>query len=153
MLRRHPVAFVLVAPLVAAVGLTACGGDDESSSTTVAPVVATIARVEIPDSFPDDVPLPGAIELEGADEMSGGESTIYDITGWNSGEPVPLGEAYLAELREAGFEITSRVDATNSILFTVESDDWFVSAGFYPDAVRDTGTSIGVTVGPIAAAP
>ena len=116
----------------------------------MAPVIATLPQVELPESFPDDVPIPAGIQLDEANELTGGDSTAYDITGWNAGEPVPLGEAYLTELRDLGYEVTSRSDAVESILFSVEGPEWFVSAGFYPDAVRETGTSIGLTVAPVA---
>lgn len=146
MLRRE-LALVPIVALVVAV--TGCGGeDDETTASTVTPVVATLPRVELPESFPDEVPIPAGLELDEANELTGGTSTIYDITGWNAGEAVPLGEAYLARLLELGYEITSRTDSVENILFTVEGPDWFVSAGFYPDAVRETGTAIGVTVGP-----
>lgn len=149
MLRRSAIVLPF-AVLAGAVGLIGCGGsDDDSSATTVAPVIATLPRVELPDAFPDEVPLPAGIELDEANELVGEQSTIFDITGWNAGEAVPLGEAYLAQLLDAGFEITTRSDSTENILFTVEGPDWFVSAGFYPDAVRNTGTAIGLTVAPI----
>ena len=146
MLRR---ALLVVLPVVLVIGTAACSDDDDDTdATTVAPVIATLPRVELPESFPDEVPIPAGIQLDEANELVGAQSTIFDITGWNAGEPVPLGEAYLTQLRDAGFEITSRSDSTTNILFTVEGPDWFVSAGFYPDAVRNTGTAIGITIGP-----
>ena len=147
MLRRS-----LVISVVLAVGAAGCSsGDDGSSASTVAPVIATLPRVELPASFPtDEVPLPAGIELDEANELDGEQSTIFDVTGWNAGEAVPLGEAYLAQLRAAGFEITSRSDSVENISFTVEGPEWFVSAGFYPDAIRNTGTAIGLTVGPVS---
>ncbi len=139
-----------VALSIGAIGMTGCGGsDDDTVSSTVAPVIATLPTVQLPESFPDDVPMPAGIELDEANELTGGQATIFDITGWNAGEPVPLGEAYLAELRDLGYEITSRADSTENILFTVEGPEWFVSAGFYPDAMRERGTAIGLTVGPV----
>ena len=148
---------ITVTPLLAlsfgVAGLTACGGsDDETEASTVAPVIATLPTVELPESFPDSVPIPAGLELDEANELVGDQSTIYDITGWNAGDAVPLGEAYLAQLLDAGFEITTRSDSTENILFTVESAEWFVSAGFYPDAVRERGTAIGLTVGPVDSA-
>lgn len=153
-MRRSTIAVTpLVALSVAAIGLTGCGGggggDADTEASTVAPVIATLPRVELPESFPDAVPIPAGLELDEANELAGDQSTIYDITGWNAGDAVPLGEAYLAQLLDAGFEITTRSDSTENILFTVEGPEWFVSAGFYPDAVRNTGTAIGLTVGPV----
>ena len=141
-------------PVVLVLGTVACssGDDTDTDASTVAPVIATLPRVELPESFPDEVPLPAGIELDEANELAGEQSTIFDITGWNAGEAVPLGEAYLAQLRDAGFEVTTRSDSTENILFTVQGTEWFVSAGFYPDAVRETGTAIGLTVGPVDAA-
>jgi hypothetical protein len=148
--------------LTAAVLLGACSDDDgdadgepEGTLISLVPsgeIEVSLDEVAAPDSFPADVPLPADVELEQFDELVGA-TTIYDITGWHPGTPVPLGEAYLTELRAAGFDITSRSDATDSILFVVTGDEWFVSAGFYPDPVRNTGTSIGVTVGPASSAP
>ena len=151
-MRRSTIAVTpLVALAVGAIAMTGCGGsDDETEASTVAPVIATLPRIELPDSFPDSVPIPAGLELDEANELAGDQSTIYDITGWNAGDAVPLGEAYLAQLLDAGFEITTRSDSTENILFTVEGPEWFVSAGFYPDAVRNTGTAIGLTVGPVA---
>ena len=147
--------------LTASVLLPACGGDDDTGDVTgsAADTTAAVASsepaepVEIPDGFPESIPLPAAVELEEFNDMVGDTTTIYDITGWNDGQPVPLGEAYLASLDEAGFEIVNRSDATDSILFVATDDEWFVSAGFYPDRQRETGTSIGLTVGPAASAP
>lgn len=150
MLRRTTAVVLPLAVLAIGVGLAGCSGDDDSSATTVAPVIATLPRVELPESFPDEVPIPAGLELDEANELAGEQTTIFDITGWNAGEAVPLGEAYLAQLRDAGFEITSRSDTVDNILFTVEGPNWFVSAGFYPDAVRNRGTAIGITVGPVA---
>jgi hypothetical protein len=150
---------LIVLWLTASVLLPACGGDDDTdaaSDTTALVAAATSdppAPVEIPDGFPDAVPLPAAVELEEFNEMVGDTTTIYDITGWNAGQPVPLGEAYLSSLDDAGFEIVNRSDATDSILFVATDDVWFVSAGFYPDRQRETGTSIGLTVGPAESAP
>ena len=143
----------VVVPLVLVAGAAGCSsGDDETSASTAAPVIATLPTVDLPEAFPDEVPIPAGIELDEANELAGEGSTIFDITGWNAGEAVPLGEAYLAELLDAGFEITTRSDSTVNILFTVEGPEWFVSAGFYPDAVRETGTAIGLTVGPVTSA-
>jgi hypothetical protein len=148
--------------LTASVLLPACGGDDDTddvtrsaSDTTVldTAVTAPAQPVEVPADFPDGVPLPAAVELEEFNEMVGDTTAIYDITGWNAGQPVPLGEAYLASLDDAGFEIVSRSDAPDSVLFVATDDEWFVSAGFYPDRQRETGTSIGLTVGPATSAP
>jgi hypothetical protein len=156
---------LIAVALTSFVLLGACGGDDDASpagdvtgdsgTTEVAVTDATgdAAPVEVPDGFPDAVPLPAAVELEEFNAMEGDTTTIYDITGWNAGQPVPLGETYLASLDDAGFEIVNRSDATDSVLFVAVDDDWFVSAGFYPDRQRETGTSIGVTVGPAASAP
>jgi hypothetical protein len=159
----------LVVLTLASVLLPACGGSDADVDADVetnagtdvgadgAAETATSTEaadpVEIPGGFPDGVPLPAAVELEEFNEMVGDTTTIYDITGWNAGRPVPLGEAYLASLDDAGFEIVSRSDATDSVLFVATDDEWFVSAGFYPDRQRETGTSIGLTVGPAASAP
>lgn len=156
---RLPWLLLALGGLVALGGCSSDDGDpaDASTGTAISLVpsgdgAAPTDAVTVPESFPADVPLPAELQLEQADELVGA-STIYDITGWHPDTPVPLGEAYLAELREAGFEISSRSDATDSILFVVTGDEWFVSAGFYPDPVRNTGTSIGVTVGPSASAP
>jgi hypothetical protein len=150
---------------LAAVAIGACGGDDSSETPdggsvgdgvaiSIVPDVTDEAPsvIAVPASFPAEVPLPDDIELAEADELAGA-TTIYDITGWHPGAPVPLGEAYLARLRAAGFEIVSRSDAADSVLFLVIGEEWFVSSGFYPDPVRNTGTSIGVTVGPASSAP
>ena len=159
---------LIVLALTVLVLLSACGGDDDTGNDTGddtgdvtgnADTTAVVASsepakpVEIPGGFPDGVPLPAAIVLEEFTEMVGDTTTIYDITGWSAGQPVPLGEAYLASLDEVGFEIVNRSDATDSILFVATDDEWFVSAGFYPDRQRETGTSIGLTVGPAASAP
>lgn len=170
--RPRVTAALLAAALAAGVG--ACGGDDRdevsedgvalsivprdtTADTTGDPTGDTIGdtarvAVAVPGSFPAEVPLPPDVELEQADELVAA-TTIYDITGWHPGTPVPVGEAYLAELRDAGFEIESRSDASDSILFVAVGEDWFVSAGFYADPVRNTGTAVGVTVGPAASAP
>ena len=154
---------LMVLALTTSIVLVACGGDDTdtppseasagSDTTVTSSASAATSPVEIPDGFPEAVPLPAAVELEEFNELVGDTTTIYDITGWNAGLPVTLGEAYLAVLDDAGFEIVNRSDASDSLLFVAADDEWFVSAGFYPDRQRETGTSIGLTVGPAASAP
>lgn len=148
------VASALIAFVAVALGACESSSDADGVAISLVPDATddTSSVVAVPASFPAEVPLPDDIELAEADELAGA-TTIYDITGWHPDEPVPLGEAYLARLRSAGFEIASRSDADDSVLFVVIGDEWFVSGGFYPDPVRNTGTSIGLTVGPAASAP
>lgn len=163
----HPGRRPLTTAALVAVTVAGCGGGDadEAADDVVDTGVALSivpndtatdaadgVAVTVPANFPAGVPLPDGVELAQADELTG-DTTIFDITGWHPDTPVPLAEAYLARLRAAGFEVESRSDATDSLLFVALGDEWFVSAGFYPDPVRNTGTSIGVTVGPAASAP
>jgi hypothetical protein len=139
--------------------LAACGGDagseiastdDSSVAISIAPsaeIEVELGPVELPATYPADVPLP-PFSLEGAEELQGETSTIYDITGWYDGDPISGARDYLAALEAAGFEVTGRSEAPESLFFTAVSDEWFVSAGFFPDPVREVGTSVGVTVAP-----
>lgn len=139
--------------LVAALALVACsGGDDatgESSATaggSAAP--APTSTVEIPATFPAEVPIPAGLVVERAEELAGQSSRLFNVTGWLDGEPVPSARAYLAELDALGYEVTSRTEAPDSLLFIAEGADWVVSAGFYADPIRNVGTAVGVTVTP-----
>lgn len=157
---RSPRIAVGVAAVAAIVLIGACGqsgGDVDTAATAISIVPSgaidvSLDPVVVPDSFPAGVPLPADVELAEAAELPGA-TTIYDITGWHPGTPVPLAEAYLAALDAAGFEVRSRSDSPDSVLFVVTGGDWFVSAGFYPDPVRNAGTSVGVAVGPAGSAP
>jgi hypothetical protein len=150
--------------IVALAALVACGGDetDETTGTTAdgsatrssaLAIDDSIVAVEIPASFPADVPLPADVVYQEAQELSGGASTIFDITGWFDGAAVPAARAYLSSLEAAGYEVTSRTEATASLLFVAVGSEWFVSAGFYPDPIRNVGTLVGITVGPATDAP
>lgn len=153
------------APLVAVVVLlAACGGgdDDEADSlapTTTAELVASgaididLTPDTLPDSFPVGVPVPADIVIEGTDVLPGETTTLFDVTGWHNGEPIRAARDYLAVLDEAGFEVTSRTEAPESLFFIADDGEWFVSAGFFPDPVRLEGTSVGLTVGPANAMP
>lgn len=142
-----------LAPLVLVVGLLAgCGrgsGGAVDASTVGSGETDVVIRngvVRLPAAFPADVPIPADIAVEGADRIGEG-ADLFEVTGWYDGEPVPAGRAYLDELRSLGFELTSRAVATESVFFTVTDGRWTVSAGFYPDPVRERGTSVGLTVG------
>lgn len=99
-------------------------------------------------TFPADVPIPAGLELEVAEEYVGSTSTIYEVTGWYDGDPVRAAQAYESTLEDLGFVITSRIESPDNLYFVAESDDWYVSAGFFPDPIRNVGTSVGVTVAP-----
>lgn len=104
--------------------------------------------VEFPESFPAVVPIPAHLTLEAAEEHVGETSSIFDVTGWFDGEPLDIAADYEATLIDRGYEITSRTEAERSLFFVAESDGWLVSAGFFPDPVRNVGTSVGLTVAP-----
>jgi len=145
-----------IAPLivVAASLLAGCSGDDDAAATSTVAISGAIDSglepVELPVEFPTDVPIPADMEITGAEVLQGATTTLYEVTGWHPGDPVDVGAAYLDELEGLGYEVTGRTDATTSLYFTAQHDDWFVSAGFFAAPVRLEGTSIGVTVGPAA---
>lgn len=137
--------------LVAIVLLAACGGDDESSeptSPTGPPASAPTESVELPASFPADVPVPADVLLENAEEHTGTSSTIFEVTGWYDGDPIRVARDYEAVLLDLGYEITSRTESPDNLYFVAENDQWYVSAGFFPDPIRNVGASVGVTVAP-----
>jgi hypothetical protein len=144
--------------LLAVALLTACGGDDDSStdgteppSTSIAPIGAAdaaLAPVELPASFPAEVPIPADVELDNAEEHVGVSSTIYEVTGWFDGDPIRVARDYEAVLEDLGYEITSRTESPDNLYFVAENGVWYVSAGFFPDPIRNVGASVGVTVAP-----
>lgn len=142
----------LTALLVAVAVLASCGGDDDAaeptSSTTAAPGTVAAEPVELPGSFPADVPIPAGIELDNAEEHIGTSSTIFEVTGWYDGDPIRVARDYEAVLEDLGYEITSRTESPDNLYFVAENDRWYVSAGFFPDPIREVGASVGVTVAP-----
>src|SRR5690606_19794456 len=78
---RHPVTMRSSALfLAAAMALTACSGDDDptsdvdatpASAGTVADAAAPVEPVELPTSYPADVPVPADVVLENAEEHVG----------------------------------------------------------------------------------
>ena len=139
------------------VALTACGGgDDSSNSAATTTDLAAAGEIDIdltpdtlPDSFPADVPIPADMLIEGTEELKGQNNTIFEVTGWYDGDPIRAARDYLAVLDDLGYEVTSRTEAAESLFFTADDGEWFVSAGFFPDPVRLAGTSVGVTIGPV----
>ena len=105
--------------------------------------------VDLPAEFPADVPLPTDLVIEQADRLEGAASELFDITGWYDGDAVTAARDYVVQVEAAGFTLTGRTDAPTNVFFAAENDDWFMSAGFYPDPVRQTGTSVGITVTPL----
>jgi hypothetical protein len=143
-------ALVLVAVAIIA---ASCGGDDDVASTTVPASSGAIditleQSAEVPAEFPADVPLPADLLIEQADRLEGAASELFDVTGWYDGDAVTAARDYIVQVEAAGFTLTGRTDAPTNVFFTAANDDWFVSAGFYPDPVRQTGTSVGITVTP-----
>ena len=152
------VPLLLALSVTAVPALAACDGD-EPATTAISIVpsgeigIELGASIVLPDDFPAEVPLPAGVELEGADSLTGETAQIFDITGWYDGDPVEAADAYLSELEAAGFEVTSSTETDRNVFFVANGDTWFVSAGFFPDPVRNVGTSVGVTVGPVSSAP
>lgn len=142
--------------LAASLALTACGGDDDQTSDADATSVAaeaaiattTVDPVELPASYPAAVPVPADVEFDNAVEHVGTNSTIYELTGWHDGDPIRAGRDYEQVLIDLGYEVTSRTEAPVSLYFVAENEEWYVSAGFFPDPIRNVGASVGVTVAP-----
>lgn len=139
--------------------LAACGGDDSNDDpsaasvdasviTSTSGVEADVAPVELPASYPADVPVPADVELDNAEEHVGASSTIYEVTGWYDGDPIRVARDYERVLKDLGYEITSRTESPDNLYFVAENDTWYVSAGFFPDPIRNVGASVGVTVAP-----
>jgi hypothetical protein len=145
------------AAVVAALSLVvaSCGGDDADAGGA-APLpsgaidVAASPTVELPAEFPSEVPLPADMLVEEANQMAGETSQLFEVTGWFDGDAVAAGRDYVATVEAAGFEVTGRTEAPTNVFFTAESGDWTLSAGFFPDPVRNAGTSIGLTLAPVA---
>lgn len=144
----RPTALLLATALLAACG----GGDSTSGPDDSAPAatsrVPASAPVALPASFPSDVPVPAAVELENAEEHTGAGSTIFELTGWYDGDPIRAARDYEQTLADLGYEITSRTESPDNLFFVAESEAWYVSAGFFPDPIREVGTSVGLTVAP-----
>ncbi len=146
----------LVACSIALVPLVgACGGDDDDDGSVAISIVPSGSidvglqeAVELPSEFPADVPLPADVLVEGAELLEGETSDLFEVTGWYDGDPVRAARDYLDALDDLGYEVTSRTEAPDSLFFTADDGEWFVSVGFFLDPVRQVGTSVGVTVGP-----
>ena len=76
------------------------------------------------------------------------KGTIFEVTGWYDGDPIRVARDYEAVLQDLGYEITSRTESPDNLYFVAENDEWYVSAGFFPDPIRNAGASVGVTVAP-----
>lgn len=160
----HPVTMRPTALLLAVALLAACGGDDDTSSDAStatsddAPLISVLPAaddasgsepVELPTSFPADVPIPADVELANAEEHVGASSTIFEVTGWYDGDPIRVARDYEAVLEDLGYEITSRTESPDNLYFVTQGDEWLVSAGFFPDPIRNEGASVGITVAPV----
>lgn len=139
--------------------LAACGGGDDATddvadegvAMSIVPVgddQADAGPVELPDSFPSEVPVPADVELDHAEAHVGTSSTIFEVTGWYDGDPIRVARDYEQALQDLGYEITSRTESPDNLYFVAENDEWYVSAGFFPDPIRNVGASVGVTVAP-----
>lgn len=142
--------------IIVAALLAACGGDDDAAAPTVtsapASATSTVAPVELPDGFPADVPVPADVLLENAEAHVGTSTTIFEVTGWYDGDPIRVARDYEAALEELGYEVTSRTESPDNLYFVAEDDDWYISAGFFPDPIRNAGASVGVTIAPAGTA-
>ncbi|MGA1556575.1 MAG: hypothetical protein ACO4AY_11085 [Ilumatobacteraceae bacterium] len=134
--------------LVLVVGLLAACATDPDPSSLVPSSLVPSSPVSLPASFPAEVPMPVGVELAGAETHVGEVSTIHEITGWFDGDPVRAARDYLAALEVLGFDITGRTESPDNLYFVAQSDEWYLSAGFYPDPVRNVGSSVGITVAP-----
>lgn len=146
--------------LLAVVLLAACGGDDDSaaaddpSDATVMSIVPSgeidvdLAPVELPATFPADVPVPAGVDLQNAEEHVGETTSIFEVTGWYDGDPIRIARDYERVLKDAGYEISSRTESPDNLFFVAENGEWYLSAGFFPDPIRNVGTSVGLTVAP-----
>lgn len=149
----RPIAILLTIGLLAACG----GGDDATDDTadegvamSIVPVgdEADAGPVVLPDSFPAEVPIPDAVELDNAEAHVGATSTIFEVTGWFDGDPIRVARDYEEALKDLGYEITSRTESPDNLYFVAENETWYVSAGFFPDPIKNVGASVGITIAP-----
>lgn len=118
------------------------------SATPVEQEGAASASVVLPGAFPAQVPVPEGVEVREAVEHTGTSSTMFEVTAWSEVDPLEVAVPYQELLQGLGYEVTSRVEAPDSLFFVMEDGDWLVSAGFFRDPVTGAGTSVGVTVVP-----
>lgn len=150
-----------IVPVLVAVSVvvSACGGGADASTSTTTEVEVfgeidiSLDPVELSPDYPAEVPIPADLLILGSEVLPGETTTLYEVTGWHAGESIRVARDYLAVLDELGYEVTGRDETADQLFFNAENSDWFVSAGFFPDPVRLEGTSVGITVVPIAAAP
>jgi hypothetical protein len=145
-----------IVPVLVAVSVlvSACSGDDEAAPTTTqqqasGQIDLSLDPVELSDQFPAEIPIPVDLVLLGSEVLDGETTTIFEVTGWHAGESIEIGGDYVTVLEAQGFEITTSSETDDKWFFNAENDDWFVSAGFFPDPIRLEGTSVGITVVPV----
>lgn len=81
---------------------------------------------DLPEGFPDDVPLPDGFELQQGSKSTDGDQTIYTVFGTVDGDPADVFADIVAQYEDAGYDVQNKTE-TNS------NDDFMGGAGFVND--------------------
>lgn len=99
---------------------------------------------ELPDDFPDDVPLPNGLEVQYSQSMSTADELGFLVGGHVDGSPGDVLTAYAAALEAAGYAQVQLTSTPDGGFFAYDDGAWTVSGGVGDDPVG--GTQFTITV-------
>jgi hypothetical protein len=104
--------------------------------------------IDLPDNFPDDVPLPEGLNIQSASSLDAPEGATFILTGTVDGDFADATDAYASALESAGFTQQSMTESTDGTFFAFVSAAWNISGGIYPDTTGEGGTVASINVVP-----
>lgn len=133
------------------------GGSDDESFTIQSDDGETVIKTDdgsavftqgtdLPDGFPDDVPVPDRIEIQFSQSSETADGVGYVIAATSTRSIAELVEEYANRLDDAGFERQQFTETPDGSILVYQRTDYGVAATFASDGAE--GTAFQLTVIP-----
>jgi hypothetical protein len=100
---------------------------------------------ELPDNFPDEVPVPSSVVFEYTQAMSSPDGQMFVVGGTSSSSHEDVSAEYIAALEAAGFSQEQLLTTPEGSFFAYDNGTWAVGGSASDD---DGATAFAMTVTP-----
>ena len=106
---------------------------------------------DLPDGFPDSVPVPEGFEIQASQSMSTAEGTSYILSGTIDESPSDVADQLIADLESSGYEQVQSTTTPEGAFVIYDDGEYVVSGVIAPEGADGSASNLSMTVTPSAA--
>lgn len=122
------------------------GGADGQTVISTPDGEMVIGAGELPDGFPESVPLPRDLAIESVVSMDGDQGTAFTVTGQVQDDVATSTGEYIAALETAGYAQQSITQTPDGSFFDYAGPEWRIGGGFYNNGADGGGSIVNLSV-------